>query len=39
MRAIELNPNDQQNLGPLGNLMAYSGFGTKAFRSLKRGLP
>jgi TolB-like protein len=26
MRAIELNPNDPQNLGPLGNLMAYSGF-------------
>ena len=25
-RAIELNPNDPQNLGPLGNLMAYSGF-------------
>ena len=26
MRAIALNPNDPQNLGPLGNLMAYSGF-------------
>ena len=26
MRAIALNPNDPQTLGPLGNLMAYSGF-------------
>ncbi len=25
-RAIELNPNDPQTLGPLGNLMAYAGF-------------
>lgn len=26
MRAIALNPNDPQNLGPLGNLLAFSGF-------------
>jgi TolB-like protein len=25
-RAIALNPNDPQNLGPLGNLMAFAGF-------------
>ena len=25
-RAIALNPNDPQNLGPLGNLLAFSGF-------------
>ncbi len=37
MRAIALNPNDPQNLGPLGNLMAYAGFGTKVLRSPRRG--
>ncbi len=39
IRAIALNPNDPQNLGPLGNLMAYSGFWTKASRSPRRESP
>jgi TolB-like protein/DNA-binding winged helix-turn-helix (wHTH) protein len=38
MRAIELNPNDPQNLGPLGNLMAYSGFWDEGVALAERGI-
>jgi TolB-like protein len=38
MRAIELNPNDPQNLGPLGNLMAYSGFWDEGVSLAERGI-
>lgn len=38
MRAIELNPNDPQNLGPLGNLMAYSGFWEEGVALAEKGI-
>lgn len=38
MRAIELNPNDPQNLGPLGNLMAYSGFWDEGVSLAEKGI-
>jgi TolB-like protein len=38
MRAIELNPNDPQNLGPLGNLMAYSGFWDEGVLLAEKGI-
>jgi TolB-like protein len=38
MRAIALNPNDPQNLGPLGNLMAYSGFWDEGVSLAERGI-
>jgi TolB-like protein/DNA-binding winged helix-turn-helix (wHTH) protein len=38
MRAIELNPNDPQNLGPLGNLMAYAGFWDEGVALAERGI-
>jgi TolB-like protein/DNA-binding winged helix-turn-helix (wHTH) protein len=38
MRAITLNPNDPQNLGPLGNLMAYSGFWDEGVSLAERGI-
>jgi DNA-binding winged helix-turn-helix (wHTH) protein/tetratricopeptide (TPR) repeat protein len=38
MRAIELNPNDPQNLGPLGNLMAYSGFWDEGVALAEKGI-
>jgi TolB-like protein len=38
MRAIELNPNDPQNLGPLGNLMAYAGFWEEGVALAERGI-
>jgi TolB-like protein len=38
MRAIELNPNDPQNLGPLGNLMAYAGFWDEGVALAKKGI-
>jgi TolB-like protein len=37
-RAIELNPNDPQNLGPLGNLMAYAGFWDEGVALAERGI-
>jgi len=37
-RAIELNPNDPQNLGPLGNLMAYSGFWDEGVALAEKGI-
>ncbi|RTL50236.1 MAG: hypothetical protein EKK40_12885 [Bradyrhizobiaceae bacterium] len=37
-RAIALNPNDPQNLGPLGNLMAYSGFWDEGVALAERGI-
>jgi TolB-like protein len=38
MRAIALNPNDPQNLGPLGNLMAYSGFWDEGVSLSEKGI-
>ena len=38
MRAIELNPNDPQNLGPLGNLMAYAGFWDEGVALAEKGI-
>jgi tetratricopeptide (TPR) repeat protein len=38
MRAIELNPNDPQNLGPLGNLMAYAGFWDEGVAFAQKGI-
>ena len=38
MRAIELNPNDPQNLGPLGNLMAYAGFWDEGVSLAEKGI-
>jgi TolB-like protein len=38
MRAIELNPYDPQNLGPLGNLMAYSGFWDEGVALAEKGI-
>lgn len=38
MRAFELNPNDPQNLGPLGNLMAYAGFWDEGVALAERGI-
>jgi TolB-like protein len=38
MRAIELNPNDPQNLGPLGNLMAYAGFWDEGVALVEKGI-
>jgi len=37
-RAIELNPYDPQNLGPLGNLMAYAGFWDEGVALAERGI-
>jgi TolB-like protein/DNA-binding winged helix-turn-helix (wHTH) protein len=37
-RAIELNPNDPQTLGPLGNLMAYSGFWDEGVALAEKGI-
>ena len=38
MRAVELNPNDPQTLGPLGNLMAYSGFWDEGVALAEKGI-
>ena len=38
MRAMELNPNDPQNLGPLGNLMAYAGFWDEGVALAEKGI-
>jgi TolB-like protein len=38
MRAIELNPNDPQTLGPLGNLMAYAGFWEEGVALAEKGI-
>jgi TolB-like protein/DNA-binding winged helix-turn-helix (wHTH) protein len=38
MRAIALNPNDPQILGPLGNLMAFSGFWDEGVSLAKKGI-
>ncbi|CAN5471265.1 winged helix-turn-helix domain-containing protein [soil metagenome] len=38
MRAIDLNPNDPQNLGPLGNLMAYAGFWDEGVALAEKGI-
>jgi TolB-like protein len=38
MRAIELNPNDPQNLGPLGNLLAYAGFWDEGIALAEKGI-
>ena len=38
MRAIALNPNDPQNLGPLGTLMAYSGFWDEGVSLAEKGI-
>jgi TolB-like protein len=38
MRAIALNPNDPQNLGPLGNLMAFSGFWDEGVSLARKGI-
>jgi TolB-like protein/DNA-binding winged helix-turn-helix (wHTH) protein len=38
MRAIALNPHDPQNLGPLGNLMAYSGFWDEGVSLAEKGI-
>ncbi|MBC9877991.1 hypothetical protein G8O24_11625 [Bradyrhizobium sp. INPA01-394B] len=38
MRAIELNPNDPQTLGPLGNLMAYAGFWDEGVALAEKGI-
>lgn len=38
MRAIALNPNDPQILGPLGSLMAYSGFGDEGVALAEKGI-
>ena len=37
-RAIALNPNDPQNLGPLGNLMAFAGFWDEGVSLAERGI-
>lgn len=37
-RAIALNPNDPQNLGPLGNLMAYAGFWDEGVALAEKGI-
>jgi tetratricopeptide (TPR) repeat protein len=37
-RAIALNPNDPQNLGPLGTLMAASGFWDEGVAIAKKGI-
>ncbi len=37
-RAIALNPNDPQTLGPLGNLMAYAGFWDEGVELAKKGI-
>jgi TolB-like protein/DNA-binding winged helix-turn-helix (wHTH) protein len=38
MRAIALNPNDPQNLGPLGTLMAISGFWDEGVLLAEKGI-
>jgi TolB-like protein/DNA-binding winged helix-turn-helix (wHTH) protein len=38
MRAIALNPNDPQILGPLGNLMAFSGFWDEGVLLAEKGI-
>jgi TolB-like protein/DNA-binding winged helix-turn-helix (wHTH) protein len=38
MRAIALNPHDPQNLGPLGNLMAYAGFWDEGVSLAEKGI-
>jgi adenylate cyclase len=38
MRAIALNPNDPQTLGPLGNLMAYAGFWDEGVALAEKGI-
>jgi len=38
LRAIALNPYDSQNLGPLGNYMAYSGFWDEGVAIAERGI-
>jgi tetratricopeptide (TPR) repeat protein len=38
MRAIALNPNDPQNLGPLGTLMAISGFWDEGVSLAEKGI-
>jgi TolB-like protein/DNA-binding winged helix-turn-helix (wHTH) protein len=38
MRAIALNPNDPQNLGPLGTLMAASGFWDEGASLAEKGI-
>jgi len=38
MRAIALNPNDPQILGPLGNLMAYAGFWDEGVALTEKGI-
>lgn len=38
MRAIAVNPNDPQNLGPLGNLMAFSGFWDEGVALAEKGI-
>jgi hypothetical protein len=38
LRAIALNPNDPQNLGPLGTLMAYSGFWDEGVSLAEKGI-
>jgi TolB-like protein len=37
-RAIALNPNDPQTLGPLGNLMAYAGFWDEGVALAEKGI-
>jgi TolB-like protein/DNA-binding winged helix-turn-helix (wHTH) protein len=37
-RAIALNPNDPQTLGPLGNLVAYSGFWDEGVSLAEKGI-
>jgi len=37
-RAIALNPNDPQNLGPLGNLMVYAGFWDEGVALAEKGI-
>jgi hypothetical protein len=39
LRAIALNPYDSQNLGPLGNYMAYVGFWDEGVAIATRALP
>jgi tetratricopeptide (TPR) repeat protein len=38
MRAVALNPNDPQNLGPLGTLMAASGFWDEGVALAEKGI-
>ncbi len=38
MRAIALNPNDPQNLGPLGNLLAYTGSWDEGVSLAEKGI-